>query len=140
MLLVLALLGTAGAIVAPAVPSLRRHAAADEVSRVTSVLQGLLAQARLTALERATTVQLVLDPVNSRVWVFSVGHDEVRLLAESTLVRSPNVVLEANALRVRFAFDASGTASGGTILVRDSRQTRQITVDPWSGASHYDAR
>jgi prepilin-type N-terminal cleavage/methylation domain-containing protein len=140
MLLVLALLGTIATIVAPAVPSLRRTSPADDVERTTQGLVTLLGQTRLTALERGTAVQLVLDPVSAHVWIFTLVDGETRLLVDSALARTPGAILRADEPRVRFVFYPGGTATGGIVTVRgiDAGAMRRVAVDPWSGAPHVE--
>ncbi len=133
MLLVLTLLGILATVVAPAVPSLRRASSEDDVERTTRDLVALLEHTRLAALERGTTVQLLLDPAAAHAWIFTVVDGDARLLVDSTLQRAPGASLQADAPRVRFTFDPAGTATGGVITVHGGAADRRVRVDPWSG-------
>lgn len=139
MLLVLALLGVVTAIVAPAIPSLARSSD-DDVTRAANDLVTVLAQARLTALQRGTTVDVVLDPESAHLWTFVAIAGERRIASEGTLELPPGATLVAGDPRVRFTFDAAGTAAGGPVTVRGAGGARSVLVDPWSGAAHADAR
>jgi Tfp pilus assembly protein FimT len=140
MLLVLALVGALATLVAPSRTALRSAARSDDVKNATSEITALLARARLTAVERATTVVVLLDPMNARTWTFIRVGDDLRLAGDSTVSLAPGVDLLADAVRIRFTFYATGTATAGAVLVRGIGGTRHITVDPWSGAPHVDAR
>jgi len=139
MLLALALLAVIAAIVAPAIPS-RPRPDGDDVARTADDLVAMLGQARLTALQRGTTVDVVIDPASARIWTFvAVGGDR-RIASEGTLPLAPGAMLIATQPRVRFSFDASGTAAGGPVTVRGAGAARSVSVDPWSGAAHADSR
>ena len=134
MLLVLALLGVMSALVAPAAALLRNRSFGSDAERGASALADLLARAHLTALERATTVDVILDPSAPRSWIV-VGAFEAREPAVvAPLALPPDVELFAVEPRARFTFTATGTASGPSVLVRGRSSTRVVTVDPWSGA------
>jgi type II secretory pathway pseudopilin PulG len=139
MLLVLALLGTVTAIVAPSL-GLRAPLREQGVTAATKELMAVLAEARLTALERGTSIDVVIDPATARVWTFSVDRGERRLIATGMLRLAPGAMLEGEAPRVRVTFDAAGTASGGPVIVRGIEGARQVGVDPWSGVADAAAR
>ena len=116
MLLVLALLGVVTAIVAPSF-GLRPPARQDSVTVTTTEILAMLARARLTALDRGTAVDVLIDPATARVWTFSVERGERRLITAGTLPLAGGATLIADTPRVRFTFDAGGTASGGPVIV-----------------------
>lgn len=138
MLLVLAVMATIGAIVAPAVVAPASSNRTD-VARTAQGLVDLLARARSTAMDRGTSVRVVLDPNMAHVWTFALDRGELRLVGDDRLAQSASVELVANGPRVRFTFDASGTASGEPLMVRGTSGTRRIVIDPWSGAAHADS-
>lgn len=140
MILVLALLGVAGALAAPALSALRPAARDDDVSRTTRELTALLVRARTTALERGTTVALVLDPTSASYWMVAGTGDDRRLVTSSAVGTAAGVDLVAETPRARFVFTATGTAFGDRLLVRGFGRTRTIAVDLWSGAPHVVAR
>ena len=138
MLLVLAVMATIGAIVAPAVVAPASSNDPD-VARAARGLVDLLARARSTAMDHGTSVRVVLDPNTAHVWTFALDRGELRLVGDDRLAPSASVELVATGPRVRFTFDASGAASGEPIVVRGASGTRRIVVDPWSGAAHADS-
>jgi prepilin-type N-terminal cleavage/methylation domain-containing protein len=139
MLLALALLAVIAAIVAPAIPS-RARDAGDDVARTANDLVAMLGQARLTALQRGTTVDVVLDPASARVWTFVAVDGERRIASAGRLPLAPGAMLVAAEPRVRFTFDATGTAAGGPVTVRGAGAAQSVSVDPWSGAAHAESR
>ena len=140
MLVVLVVLGTAAAAVAPAAIARGRPALEDDVMQTTRELVGLLARARVEALERGATIELSLEPATARVWTFAVDGDGPRLLASGTMARAPGASLVADGARVRFVFHPSGAAAGGTVVVRGAGVARRVTVDPWSGVTDVQSR
>ena len=140
MLLVLALVGVMSALVAPAASVLRERTLDGDVGRGAAAVESLLTRARLTALERATTVEVVLDASSARSWIV-VGAGESRGSAIFVpLTLPPDVELVASEPRHRFTFTATGAASGAAILVRGRGRARLVTVDPWSGAPRVEPR
>lgn len=139
MLLVIALLGVVTAIVAPAIPSFARTSDND-VTRAANGIVAVLGQARLTALQRGTTVDVVVDPRSARLWSFVAVAGERRIASAATLQLPPGATLVADDPRVRFTFDAAGTAAGGPLTVRGTGGARSVFVDPWSGAAHAESR
>ena len=139
MLVVLLLLGTIAALVGPAMASLR-PSRGDDVARATENLATLLAQARSTALREGRAVDVVVDPVTTRAWVYVRGDDGTRFVGATSLSGDASVELVAPASRARFTFQPTGLASGPAIAVRGRRSARLVTVDPWSGTIDDDAR
>lgn len=90
-------------------------------------------------MDRGTSIRVVLDPNTAHVWTFALDRGELRLVGDDRLAQSASVELVANGPRVRFTFDASGTASGEPLAVRGASGSRRIVVDPWSGAAHVDS-
>ena len=70
VLLALALLGAIAGLVAPSIRFVRQ--ADDEVIRATRDLTAVLERARLTALERGTSIDLRLDPSGGRAWLCTI--------------------------------------------------------------------
>lgn len=135
MLFVLALLGVITALVAPWL-GLRATAREAGTAAAADEIVSLLAQARVTALERGNSVEVVIDPASARVWSFSFDRGERRFITAGTLRLPPGAMLTAAAPRVWFTFDAGGTASGGPIVVRGIEGSRTVVVDPWSGVAN----
>lgn len=140
MLLVLGLLAVIAAIVAPAIGFVRSAADESEVARTSRSLAAVLGEARLLALEHGSPVDLLLDPAAGRVWMVSRGLDEQRIGTAQQLELPPGVTLLADGARVRFSFDAAGTATPAGITVRGATSGQRVTVDPWSGAADVQPR
>jgi type II secretory pathway pseudopilin PulG len=140
MLLALGLLAVIAAIVAPSIGFVRAAAKESEVERTTRDIVGVLTQARLLALERGTPIDLLLDPATGRVWIVSRTVNDRRVTAAAQLQLSPGATLLGDGPRVRFSFDAAGTASGGAVIVRGTGGEHRVTVDPWSGAPDVQSR
>lgn len=140
MLLALALLGVIAAIVAPSIGVARTRARESDVERATRDLVDALTQTRLIALERGTPMELVLEPATGRVWVLSRAMNDQRVSATGQLELPAGASLFADGARVRFSFGATGTASGGAVVIRGAAGERRVTVDPWSGAPDVQSR
>ena len=138
MLLVLTLLGLVAALVAPAARVVRPPM--DDVVQTTTDVVALLDRARLTALERGITVELRLDPVSGRAWVFALDADSLRLVGMATIARVSAVDVLAAGPRARFVFTAGGDAFGEPITVRGVGGARRISIDGWTGGAHVSPR
>ena len=138
VLLVLALLGALAGLAAPSL----RLVTQPEVGldAATRPLVALLERARLTALERGTTVDVRLDPASGRAWIFAVDADSLRLTAVSSFTRMSTVAVASDGVRPRFVFAATGTATGTAIVVRGVEGVRRIGVDPWTGGVYVASR
>lgn len=134
MLVVLTLLAVIAALVVPETAALHSRSNTDDVGRAASSITDLLRQARLMALERNTNVDVLIEPRSARVWVL-VGAGPARNLGlTTTLPLTAGVDLVARRPRLRFAFDATGRATGDTLFVHGATETTRVTVDSWSGA------
>lgn len=139
LLLVLALVGAIGALVAPALPSLAPPTAENEVARTTNDLVTLFARTRLAALQRSASITLVIDPTSARVWSITASTDSLHIEPLAPIARAASVELVADGPRTQFVFAADGSAFGGPLLVRDlndPRGPRLVSVDPWTGGTH----
>jgi Tfp pilus assembly protein FimT len=131
VLLVLTLLGAVAGLVAPAARLVR-----SETNGVTSTVRdlvSLLERARLTALERGTTVELRLDPSSGRAWIFAFDADTLRLLETMTVRRVSAVDVLAAGARARFSFTPAGEVFGEPLVIRGLGGAQRIAVDPWTG-------
>lgn len=138
VLLVLALVGAVAALVAPVARVV--WPTTVDVTSTARDLVALLERARLTALERGTTVEIHLDPLTGRSWVFGVEGDTLRLLATTTLRRASAVDIRAARSRVRFVFSPEGEAFGEPLDIRGPGGAQRITVDPWTGGARVETR
>lgn len=134
VLLVIALLGVIGTLAVPLVPA-RRAAQENHLTRASRELADAFAGARLMALQRGESVQLVLDPATARLWLFARDHEVERLVGERALDVPPDLGLVTDDARLSIRFAPDGSASGGSVLVRSDAGLRRVTVDPWTGAA-----
>ena len=136
MLLVLSLMGMLVALVAPAAP-VWRMAGRDEASvdRVALDLEKVLSSARLAAMARGETVQVVLDPSAGRVWTFATSQGATHESGRGMLDLPPGVLLATADARLVIRFAPDGTSSGGRVLLRSGSEHRAVTVDRWSGVA-----
>lgn len=141
MLVVLTLLGTMAAAVAPAL----RATSDDEdgAGRAARTLAERLRRARADAAARSAAVTLVLDPASGRTW--QATGDDAPLLALAPLpLRAPDgrttVTIAAAEARARWTFLPSGVAYGGPVVVRDAAAAIVVDLDPATGAPRVGPR
>ena len=134
VLLVLAILGVVCGLAAPALRFTR--APSSDLRQARAELVALIQQARLLALQRATGVDIRIDPSTGNAWVFAAEGDTLRLIATSTLTHLPAVEVLAGAEpRLRYAITPDGQTFGGTIVLRRPNGTERISADPWTGGT-----
>ena len=138
VLVVLTLLGAIAALVVPSLSFGRSRA--DDVTDTTRDLVALLERGRFIALERGTAVDLRLDPVGGRAWIFALDHDTLHLVEATTFTRIAAVEIRGDGLRPRYLYSPTGTISGAPITVRGLGGFRRLTVEPWSGGVHVVSR
>ena len=138
VLLVLALLGTLAALVAPTLRATRPPPgdAAGAARDLATVAQ----RARLTALERGVTVEVRLDPATGRGLVFALAGDSLVPIEMLALPHDVSVDVSARAPRVRYVFAPTGEGWGDSLIVRGQGHARRLSVDPWLGGVHVDGR
>lgn len=138
VLLVLALLGAIAALVAPSIRLVRPPE--DDVVRATRDLAAVLERARLTALERATTIDVRLDPAGGRAWLIAVGGDTLQLLTVASFDRVSRAEVSGGGPRPRYLFVPGRGGSGPTLTIRGTNVTRTLSVDPWTGGTRVAPR
>jgi len=138
VLLVLALLGAVVALVAPSIRFVRP--ADDEVVRAARDLAAVLERSRLTALERATTIDVRLDPTGGRAWLIAVEGDSLQLLTVASFARVSRAEVRGGGPRPRYLFTPGRGASGPTLTIRGGTETRTLSIDPWSGGGRVSSR
>lgn len=106
----------------------------------TDALVSLLTSARRVALDARQTVQLYLDPLSGAYRVDTTGVSGTGVLAEGTIALDALESFETDAARVRYQFFPSGAALSDSVIVRGSRETRLVSLDPWSGVVVTHAR
>jgi general secretion pathway protein H len=135
VLLVIALLGVIAMLVAPRAAERRAPVNDDGAERTAADLARELTRARLMALERGTTVQVVLDPTDGHLWLFATDLQATRLVDERLLPLPPEVGLASTDARLTVRFAPDGSSSGGSVLVRGDAGSRRVTVDRWTGVA-----
>lgn len=138
VLLALALLGAIAGLVAPSIRFVRQ--ADDEVIRATRDLTAVLERARLTALERGTSIDLRLDPSGGRAWLVAIDGDSTQLLTVVSFARLSRAAVSGGGPRPRYLFTPGRGGTGPTLTIRGSSTTRTVGIDPWSGGIRVSSR
>ena len=128
VVVVLAIVGVIAAVTVPAIGEAGRR---DPLDSAAAEVRTLVERTRRTALERGPAVTLVIDSRARRFWV---SRDQDRMqLAQGTLPTGVTLLAGPSGDRVRAAFDATGTASGDTIVLQNGDRTTVITLNVWTG-------
>lgn len=130
IVVVLAILGITAAAV---VPALGRIAPDDELTRATRRLDGLLASAHRTALERAASVEVAFVPESDRYWIRL--NDSVAL-DSGAISNEAAVRLWSTAVRPRVRFDPQGMVDADSLALLGPSGAATVTIDRWTGAIH----
>ena len=138
MVVVLAILGIIAAV---SVPALRDNAAAEPLERGVQDISDLLARTRQTAVERAVTTRLTLDPQSRRYRVRTLSSDSSHhVVASDSLTLGSDVTLESREGRLSVTFEPTGQARGDSITLRWHDHVATISADPWTGDAHAATR
>lgn len=100
----------------------------------------LLRDARREAIQTSTTVAVRIDPTTGRFRVDTSGVAGVAEYGSGTLDLGGATVLVTDLARLQFLFQPTGTAFADSVGVRGPAGTVMLTVDPWNGMAHADAR
>ena len=138
VLLVLALLGAIAGLVAPSIRFVRP--AEDDAVRATRDLAAVLERARLTSLERGTTIDVRLDPAGGRAWIIAIEGDTLHLMTVASFDRVSRAEVSGGGPRPRYLFTPGRSASGPTLTIRGANGARTLSVDPWSGGTRVASR
>jgi Tfp pilus assembly protein FimT len=123
LLVVISLMAIVAGAVAPALASLDRRSTQTGLDAVNQLLQ----RSRSTAIDRASAVNLTIDPATARYWVDPPDTSDV-------LPLPAGASLSATAQRVHFRFAANGEATSDVALfVRDASRVTPIVLESWSG-------
>jgi type II secretion system protein H len=138
MMVVIAILAVMAAVSVPAIRDLR---AIDPLDQGASVAITLLARVRQTAVERATPVRVVVDPVGLRYWVRALrtGAAPDSVIAD-TLMLPADVTLDATTARLTITFSPAGEARGDALVLRWRGRAAAVVADPWTGDAHVAQR
>jgi Tfp pilus assembly protein FimT len=112
----------------------------DQPKGSADQLLALLRDARKAAIAQNTLVTLRVDPASGRYQADTTGARGSGLLVEGRLDLGAAEVLITDQPRLLYIFRATGAAFADTVLVRGTRATVLVSVDPWSGVAHADAR
>src|SRR5690242_15187699 len=135
VLLVLTVLGAVFALAAPSLTLVRRQT--GDVSEAAREIGSLLEAARLTALQRGTSIEVRADPATGRAWVFATESDTLRLISTLVLSNLSAVeILDGAEPRLRYAISPDGQTFGRRVVFRGTEGIRQMIVDPWTGGIH----
>ena len=138
VLLVLALVGAIAGLVAPSIRFVRPSE--DDAVRAARDLTAVLERARLTALERGTTMDVRLDPAGGRAWLIAVEGDTLQLVTVASFDRVTRVDVRGGGPRPRYLFTPGRGGSGPTLTIRGAGGTRTLSIDPWSGGTRVASR
>jgi len=135
VVVVLVLLGVVAGVTLPA---FMRPDAGGPRAEVTSELLRLLESARATALERATTTCLVLDPASGSYRVEGDSAGQAVVVREGRVQLPANVTLMSDRSRVQFRFSSSGVAIAESLVVRGPDGASRVVVDRWTGLTRVE--
>jgi prepilin-type N-terminal cleavage/methylation domain-containing protein len=137
LVVVLAILGITSAV---ALPTLWRQTRPSDVAAAVQELTHLAHAARLAAVDRGGTVELVVDAAGRRYWAtLTEQGGEPRALSSGGLSLPPGVAVRARGDRARFVFGPLGAGYGDTLYVRGSAGQARFALDPWTGDRVVDA-
>jgi Tfp pilus assembly protein FimT len=134
--LVLAVLVVTLVLAAPAMVSFGTEKSATDAD----ALLALLRDARRQAVQLSALVAVRLDPETGRYRVDTTGVKGMGTLAEGRLELGGATVFVTTQPRLQFLFQPTGASFSDSVGVRGPNGTRMVTVDPWSGVAHADAR
>jgi general secretion pathway protein H len=134
MVVVLAILGIVAGVT---VPALRDRRAADPLMQGASEAVTMLARSRQTAVERATTIRVSLDPVTRRFRLRALGSRAVSdSVAADSLPLPAGVTIDDAGGRRTITFAPTGEARGDTITLRWQGRVATVAADQWTGDAH----
>lgn len=136
LVIVLAILALLASASIPALAS--AHAMRDDGDATRAVL-ALLGNARDAALAGGRSVELWLDPATGRYWLQRPAGDATARI-EGRLALPAGARLTSDGPRARFRFAPDGPGDGWLVVDEPGAPRRVITVDPWTGEAHADAR
>ena len=134
--LVLAVLAVTLVLTAPAIVDFGTNKPQSD----SESLLALLRTARREAVQSGTVVAVRLDPTTGRFRVDTTGVAGMGQYASGTLDLGGATVLVTDLVRLQFLFQPTGAAFADSVGVRGPNGTVMVTVDPWNGVMHADAR
>ncbi|HEY9225112.1 MAG TPA: prepilin-type N-terminal cleavage/methylation domain-containing protein [Gemmatimonadaceae bacterium] len=131
VLLVMAIAATLAA------PAFARFGA-EQPSRGSDQLLGLLHDARKAAFDFNATVTLRVDPKTLKYQVDTTSPSGAGTLAEGVIELGFTEKLDTDARRLQYVFRPTGAAFADTVVVRGGNVPLVVRVDPWSGVARAD--
>lgn len=135
LLVVIAILGITAVAVAPA---LARATADDPTARAARAVEQLLSDAQTRALERATSLNLVMTE-QGRWWIRGFNPQDA-ILDSGTIMLDEGTRLQSPAARPTFRFSATGAVDADSLVVIGPTGARALVVDRWTGGVRVHAR
>jgi prepilin-type N-terminal cleavage/methylation domain-containing protein len=129
-----------GITAAAALPAFARVLATDPLRETTLAVEDVLWSARTTALTRATSLSVTLNPETGRYWVSLDSPDDGSTIDSGTVTLGPGVRLQSPVPRPTFRADRLGVTDGDSLLVLGPTGARAIVVDRWAKGVHDEAR
>ena len=103
-------------------------------------LLALLRDARRQAVHQSALVAVRVDPTSGQYRVDTTGVNGMGTLYTGRLELGGATVLVTDLARLQFLFQPTGASFSDSVGVRGPAGTVMVTVDPWSGVAHADAR
>lgn len=133
MLVVIVILAIVSAVTIPAF----RSNSDDQLANAVRVITTLMQRSRQTAIERGENVTLVVDAEHARYWAVVHGTSRAdSVVSYGAIEMSSGATLSSDALRSRFLFEPSGSASGPSLVVKVDSRAAVIALDRWTGDAH----
>jgi type IV fimbrial biogenesis protein FimT len=136
MIVVLAIMGVAAGLVAPALVSF----GAQQPAGSADALLALLRDARLFAIQHNDLVTLRLDPTTLEYEADTSGVFGTGVLAMGKLDLGGALSLSTDQPRLRYVFQPTGAAFADTVLIHGGDRAQWVGVDSWSGVASAQAR
>jgi type II secretion system protein H len=132
-----------GITMAAVVPAFANHSMTSAKESGETAITHLLATCRATAIEKGSSVRLILDPAHARYWVWERKSASVNAFSIDVLVRDDTIPLPSGTTllpnprrptpRAYFQFALDGSARGDTIAVQRNGQTTTFAINTWTG-------
>lgn len=132
MALVLAILGIALALAAPAIGNFGTYRAQSDADGLLTLLR----DARGEAVRAGTVTTVRLDPQTGGFRIDTVGVGGAGIFAAGTVNLGGATTLVTDLDRLQFVFQPTGAAYADSVGVRGAGGTVIVQVDPWSGVAY----
>lgn len=126
----LTLMGIVAAVTVPAMLEANR---ADAKGQGVRQVVRLLRSTRATALDRAVTVALTIDPATQRYWIQQQGVGDTSAAIAGKLQLPTDIRLSTESTRLSFRFRRDGVTDAGAITLLTPTGSVTVRLDPWTG-------